>query len=63
MKRDTANICQKVNKKFFILWKLKQFGLKQEELLTAWKVLLRPISGICCSPVAFWADKMWLRET
>ena len=43
-KENTANICQKVNKKFFILWKLKQFGLKQEELLTAWKVLLRPIA-------------------
>ena len=23
---------------------MKQFGLKQEELLTAWKVLLRPIA-------------------
>merc|ERR1711895_419089 len=43
-KENTANICQKVKTKFFILWKLKQFGLKQEELLTAWKVLLRPIA-------------------
>ena len=34
---------QKINRKFF-LWKLKQFGLKQKELLTAWKVLLRPIT-------------------
>ena len=41
---NTANMCQKVNKKFFCLWKLKQFGLKQEELITAWKVLLRPIA-------------------
>ena len=41
---NTANICLKVNKKFFLLWRLKQFGLKQEELLTAWKVLLRPIA-------------------
>ena len=43
-RENTANICQKVNKKFYLLWKLKQFGLKQEELLTAWKVLLRPIA-------------------
>ena len=43
-KENTANICQKVNRKFFLLWKLKQFGLKQKELLTAWKVLLRPIT-------------------
>ena len=43
-RENTANICQRVNKKFFLLWKLKQFGLKQEELLTAWKVLLRPIA-------------------
>ena len=43
-RENTANICQKVNRKFYLLWKLKQFGLKQEELLTAWKVLLRPIA-------------------
>ena len=43
-RENTANICQKVNRRFFCLWKLKQFGLKQEELLTAWKVLLRPIA-------------------
>ena len=41
-KENTALICKKVNKKFYILWKLWQFGLKKEELLTAWKVLLRP---------------------
>ena len=34
-RENTANICQKVNRKFYLLWKLKQFGLKQEELLTA----------------------------
>ena len=43
-KENTANICKKVNKKFYIIWKLKQFGLKEEELLTAWKVMLRPIA-------------------
>jgi len=40
----TAQICKKVNKKLFILCKLKQFGVKKEKLLTAWKVLLRPIT-------------------
>ena len=44
LRKNTANISQKVNRKFFCLWKLDQFSLKQEELLTAWKVLLRPIA-------------------
>ena len=43
-KENTTNICKKVNKKFYIIWKLKQFGLKEEELLTAWTVMLRPIA-------------------
>ena len=43
-KENTTNICKKVNKKFDIIWKLKQFGLKEEELLTAWTVMLRPIA-------------------
>ena len=34
-KENTKNICKKVNKKFYIIWKLKQFGLKREELFTA----------------------------
>ena len=42
--KNTSNICSKVNKKYFIIWKLKQFGLKEEELLTAWTVMLRPIT-------------------
>ena len=41
---NTKNICKKVNKKFFLLSKLKQFGLTKEELLTAWNVMLRPIT-------------------
>ena len=41
---NTSHICDKVNRKFFILCKLKQFGLSEEELLTAWKVMLRPIT-------------------
>ena len=50
-KENNTNICQKVNRKFFLLWKLKQFGLKQKELLTAWKVT--PINYRMCTPVAF----------
>ena len=41
---NTKNICKKVNRKFFLLSKLKQFGLTKEELLTAWNVMLRPIT-------------------
>ena len=43
-KENTANICQKVNRKFFLLWKLKQFCQKQKELPTEWKLLHRPIA-------------------
>ena len=43
-KENTAQLCKKVNKKLYILWKLKQFGVKQDKLVTAWKVLLRPIA-------------------
>ena len=41
---NTAHICKKVNRKFYILCILKQFDFNQEELLIAWKVLLRPIT-------------------
>ena len=41
---NTSNICKKVNKKFFILSKFKQFGLKENELLTAWSVMMRPVA-------------------
>ena len=40
---NTSNICKKVNKKFYILSKFKQFGLKENELLTAWNVMMRPV--------------------
>ena len=43
-KENTAEICKKVNSKLYILWKLKQFGIKSDKLLTVWKVLLRPIT-------------------
>ena len=42
--RNTENICKKVNRKYFYLSKLKQFGFTEEEMLTAWKVMLRPIT-------------------
>ena len=35
---------QESQQKIYIIWKLKQFGLKEEELLTAWTVMLRPIA-------------------
>ena len=43
-RENTAEIVKKVNKKFYQLCKLKQFGVKQEERLTTWKVLIRPIT-------------------
>jgi hypothetical protein len=43
-RENTALIVRKVNKKFYILCKLKQFGVKQEERLATWKVLIRPIT-------------------
>ena len=43
-KENTSLICKKVNRKFFILCKLKQFGVSIDDLLTTWKVLLRPIT-------------------
>ena len=43
-KENTALICNKVNKKFFWLSKLKGFGVPPEGLITAWKVLIRPIT-------------------
>ena len=39
---NTRFICSKVNKKLFIICKLKQFGLQTEELITAWKSIIRP---------------------
>ena len=42
--KNTENICKKVNRKYFYLCKLKQFGFTEDEMLTAWKVMLRPIT-------------------
>ena len=43
-KENTSLICSKVNKRLYIISKLKQFGLQKEELITAWKVMLRPVT-------------------
>ena len=41
---NTTLICSKVNRKLYIISKLKSFGLQIEELITFWKVVLRPIT-------------------
>ena len=43
-RENTAEIVKKVNRKFYQLCKLKQFGVKQEERLATWKTLIRPIT-------------------
>ena len=43
-KENTAKICEKVAKSFHWLVKLKGFGIPPEGLITAWKVLIRPIT-------------------
>ena len=42
--KNTNNICSKVNQKLYIINKLKDFGLQKEELITAWRSILRPIT-------------------
>ena len=39
---NTNLICSKVNKKIFIISKLKQFGFQTKELVNAWTSILRP---------------------
>ena len=39
---NTSYICSKVNKKLHVINKLKHFGLQSEELICAWKSILRP---------------------
>ena len=43
-RENTVEIEKKVNNKFYQLCKLRQFGVKQDVLLTTWKTLLRPIT-------------------
>ena len=39
---NTTHVCSKVNRKLFIISKLKHFGFQKEELLKAWVSILRP---------------------
>ena len=41
---NTQEICSKVNRKLYIISKLKQYGLHIKELITVWVSVLRPIS-------------------
>ena len=41
---NTQHICSKLNRKIYILSKLKKFGLGTEELLVVWKTVLRPLT-------------------
>ena len=41
---NTKNICKKVNQRLYLVRKLKQFGLQKEELITAWRSMLRPVT-------------------
>ena len=41
---NTLNICKKVNQRLYLVRKLKHFGLKKDELITAWRSILRPVT-------------------
>ena len=41
---NTINICKKINQRLYLVRKLKQFGLRKEELITAWRSILRPVT-------------------
>ena len=41
---NTSLICPKVESKFYLISKLKSFGLQIDELLNIWKVMVRPIT-------------------
>ena len=43
-RENTAEIERKVNKKFYMLGRLRQFGVEQDVLLTTWKVYMRTIT-------------------
>ena len=45
---NTSLICSKVESKFYILSKLKSFGLNTEELINIWKTMIRPITEYAC---------------
>ena len=41
---NTSLICDKVNRKYYILNRLKNFGFSKEELIIAWNTILRPVT-------------------
>ena len=41
---NTKEICSKINRKLYILSKLKHHGLQSRELITVWISVIRPIS-------------------
>ena len=41
---NTKNICKKVNQRLYLVRKLKQFGLTEEQLITAWRSIVRPVT-------------------
>ena len=43
---NTTYVYSKVNQRLYLINKLKQFGLKREELLKAWSTHLRPITEL-----------------
>ena len=43
-KENTALICNKVNRQFYMLYKLKQFGYTEDDLLIAWTTIIRPLT-------------------
>ena len=48
---NTANICKKVNQRLYLVRKLKQFGLQKDELITAWRSIVRPVTEYA---IPFW---------
>ena len=41
---NTTNICSKINRKLYLIRKLKDYGFQKEELIKAWVSILRPIA-------------------
>ena len=41
---NTSNICKKVNQRLYLVRRLKHFGLHPDELIKAWRSMLRPIT-------------------
>ena len=42
--KNTNEICSKINKKLYIISKLKRHGMRSRELITVWVSVLRPIA-------------------